>query len=153
MSNTVAFVIFLAISYGVAASGAVFSPGPWYETLAKPDWTPPDWVFPVVWTVLFFTIALSGWLVWRRVGIAGAPLAFTFYAVQLVLNGAWSWLFFGLRRPDLALIDVGLLWLAIVATILAFWVHHRWAALLLVPYLLWVSLASVLNYTIWRMNP
>jgi tryptophan-rich sensory protein len=134
----------------VASTGAIFKPGPWYETLAKPSWTPPDWAFPVVWSILYLFIAVAGWLVWRE---AGWSLPMALWVAQLLLNGAWSWLFFGLKRMDLAFIDVSLLWLSIAAFIIVAWPLSATAALLFLPYLVWVSVAAALNLTVWRMNP
>lgn len=106
-----------------------------------------------MWTVLYLTIALAGWLVWRQAGFAGAGLALAAYALQLVFNAAWTPLFFGLRRPDLGLVDIVLLWLSIVATIALFAPISVVAALLLVPYLAWVAFAGALNFALWRLNP
>lgn len=136
----------------VALTGALFPPGEWYERLAKPSWTPPNWVFGPVWTVLYVMIAVSGWLVWRESGFAGARTAFWIYGVQLVLNGLWSAIFFGMKRPGLAIIDVVALWLSIAATIVAFIPHSTLAAWLLAPYLAWVTLATALNISVWRLN-
>ncbi|MFN3549169.1 MAG: TspO/MBR family protein [Mesorhizobium sp.] len=143
-------LVFVVFCVATASTGAIFQPGAWYEALAKPSWTPPNWAFPVVWTALYIMIALAGWLVWRQVGFGGAIV---FWGLQLVLNGAWSWLFFGRRRMDLALIDVSLLWLSIAAFILLAWPVSVWAGLLFLPYLVWVSIAAMLNLTVWRMNP
>jgi tryptophan-rich sensory protein len=137
----------------VASSGAVFRPGAWYETLRKPWWRPPNWLFAPAWTVLYIMIAVSGWLVWRKAGLAGAALPLGLYAVQLLLNAAWSGFFFGLRRMDLALVDVGLLWLSILGLIALFSPIDSLAAWLLVPYLAWVSFAAFLNWTMLRLNP
>lgn len=141
---------FLAITFAAASFGAQFLPGPWYAALAKPAWTPPDWVFTPVWTVLYFLIAVSGCLVWEREWRIGLPLGL--WLVQLGLNAAWSWLFFGLERPELAAIDIIVLLTAILATAYAFARVSRPAALLLVPYALWVSYATALNVAIWRLN-
>ena len=143
---------FLVLVTAVASSGAFFKPGVWYETLAKPPWTPPDWLFPVAWTLLYLMIAVAGWLVWKQVGLAAAGVAFSFYFGQLALNAAWSWLFFGLHRIDLALVDVLALWLAIAGTIVTFHGVRPLAAWLLVPYLIWVTYAAALNFAVWRMN-
>jgi tryptophan-rich sensory protein len=142
--------IFVALCVATASTGAIFQPGDWYETLEKPSWTPPNWSFGVVWTVLYIMIAVAGWLVWRQ---AGASAAIVAWGAQLVLNAAWSWLFFGRRRMDLAMVDVVALWLSIAAFILFAWPVSPWAALLFVPYLVWVSIAAALNRTVWRMNP
>ncbi|HEY8506360.1 MAG TPA: TspO/MBR family protein [Gemmataceae bacterium] len=143
------------VCFGVAAlGGAVTYPavGDWYTSLAKPSWTPPGWVFGPVWTVLFACMAVAAWLVWRRAGWENARTALSLFALQLGLNLAWSFLFFGLHRPGAALADVVLLWLAIAATVRAFWRHSPAAGALLLPYLAWVSFAAALNFAIWRMN-
>jgi len=151
--SALGLVALLAICYGVAAVGAQFMPGAWYEQLAKPSWTPPSWIFGPVWTVLYGMMAVAAWLVWKRHGVAGARWVLLLFAVQLALNGLWSWLFFGQENPGAAMVDIGALWLAILATILAFWRLSRLAAALLVPYLMWVSFAAALNFAIWRLNP
>jgi benzodiazapine receptor len=125
----------------------------WYRKLRKPDWQPPDWLFGPAWTVIFALTATSATLAWdaaetpaERWRVVGL------FALNVVLNAAWSWIFFTRRRPDWALIEVALLWLSIVALILGIWSLSPTAALLLVPYLLWVSFASFLNATIVRLN-
>ena len=141
---------FFAASLAAASSGVVFKPDAWYRALRKPGWTPKPWVFPAVWTPLYIAIAVSGWLAWREGGLVSLP--FAFYAVQLVLNAGWSAVFFGLRRPDLALGELVLLWCSIAATIVGFAPLSAAAAWLLAPYLLWVTIAGVLNATVWRLN-
>ena len=146
-------VAFVGACFLAAATGAVFPPGDWYERLAKPSWRPPNWLFAPVWTVIYLTIAVSGWLVWRKYGFAGAALLpLAIYLLQLVLNAAWTPIFFGLRRPDLAFFEILMLWLSIVATIATFRSLNAAAAWLLLPYLAWVTFAAALNFTIWRMN-
>ena len=140
-------------SFGAAATGVIFRPGEWYRRLDKPRWRPPDWLFAPVWTLLYAIIALSGWLVWREQGFADSAVPLTAYAVQLVLNAGWTPIFFGLRRPGLAAIEIALLWVSIVATIFLFYPVSPSAAGLLVPYLVWVSFAAALNISIWRRNP
>lgn len=150
-----ALVGWLVLCYGAAAVGAQFLPGPWYAQLAKPAWTPPAWLFAPVWTVLYGMMAVAAWLIWREWrerGFGEAGPALLLFVVQLGLNSAWSGLFFGLRRPGLALVDIVALWVAIGITVIAFWRVRRAAALLLVPYLLWVTFAAALNFAIWRMN-
>lgn len=142
----------LLITAAAAAFGGQFMPGPWYADLAKPSWTPPGALFGPVWTLLYIMMAVAAWLVWRRRGTAGVGLALSLWVLQLVLNALWSWLFFGRQQIGLALVDIALLWLLIAATILAFRAVHRGAALLLVPYLAWVSFASALNWALWRLN-
>lgn len=135
-----------------ASMGAVFRPGVWYERLTKPSWRPPNWLFAPVWAVLYLTIAVSGWLVWQRSGFAGAALPLGIYGVQLVLNSAWTPIFFGLHWIGWAFLEIVLLWLAIVATITLFYFVHPGAAWLMLPYLAWVSFAAALNFAIWRLN-
>ncbi len=140
---------FLAAVIAVAASGASFKPGAWYESLNRPSWRPPNWLFGPAWAILYAMIAAAGWLVWRRVGF-GSALAV--YGVQLLLNAGWSAVFFGLHRPGLALGEITLLWFSIVATIAMFAPIDPLAAELLLPYLAWVTFAGALNRSIWRMN-
>ncbi len=143
------FVLILLVIV-TAASGAYYKPGEWYETLEKPSWTPPDWAFPVVWTTLYVMIVIAGWLVWRE---AGLGLAMILWFAQLVLNFLWSMLFFGRRRMDLAFVDAVALWVLVAAFIVAAWPISTWASVLFVPYLVWVTLAAVLNLSVWRLNP
>jgi translocator protein len=145
----------VALCFGAAAVGSVFtarSVGTWYVELAKPSWTPPSWVFGPAWTLLYLMMAVSAWIVWR----SGPPSAVAgplgLFLSQLAVNVAWSVLFFGLRSPLLGLIDIGVLWLLIVATMIAFFRVSAVAGGLLVPYLAWVSFASALNFAIWRLN-
>ena len=116
-SSLLMLFAFGGASFGAASTGAIFRPGEWYRRLDKPRWRPPDWLFAPVWTLLYAMIALSGWLVWREKGLADAAVPLTAYAVQLVLNAAWTPIFFGLRRPGLAAIEIAMLWASIVATI------------------------------------
>jgi benzodiazapine receptor len=146
------FVIALAATFAAAGVGATNLPGPWYEGLQKPDLSPPNWVFGPVWMVLYAMMGVAAGLVWRQAGLRRAGAALALYLVQLCLNAAWSWLFFGLHQPAWALADIVLLWLAIVATIGAFSQISGAAAWLMTPYLAWVSFASYLNFMFWRLN-
>ena len=143
---------FVAVCFLAAAISAKFPPGQWYGELVKPSWRPPNWLFAPAWTVLYLTIATAGWLVWREVGFAAAALPFVCYFVQLVLNAAWTPIFFGLRRPDLAFFEIVLLWLSVIATMVLFYPLHAGAAWLLLPYLAWVTFAGALNLAIWQLN-
>ncbi len=145
-----AAIIIIAVVVLAAASGAVFKPGPWYETLRKPSWTPPKWAFPVVWSVLYAAIAYAGWSVWT---LSGWSLPMMFWVVQILVNAAWSWLFFGRRRMDLALADIAVLWLSILGFIVTAWPVSTLAALLFIPYLAWVTTAAFLNRAVMRLNP
>lgn len=153
MNLSLSLLVFIALTAVTAMSGAVFRPGDWYAALNKPPWQPPNWLFAPVWMVLYAMIAVSGWLVWRSAGMESGAVALGVYAVQLVLNFCWSWIFFGRRRPDLALVEMVALWLSVLGTIVLFYPLHAGAAWLLLPYLLWVSFAMVLNFSIWRRNP
>ena len=143
---------FALVALLAASSGAAFKPDAWYREIRKPAWTPKDWVFPTVWTPLYVMIAASGWLVWREAGFAGAALPLLVWLAQLALNAGWSALFFGLKKPGLAFAEVLTLWFAVALNILLFWPISTTAALLLVPYLVWVTIASALNFQVWRMN-
>lgn len=142
-------VLFLIISAGAIVVGQFFPPGEWFESLNKPAINPPGWVFPVVWTPLYVMIAVAGWLIWKT---DAKSTAMKLWVVQMVLNVAWSMIFFGAHRPGLALIEIFVLWLAIGGTILAARRLSPLAAWLLVPYWLWVSFATVLNASFWWLN-
>lgn len=143
---------FVVLCLAVAALGGwvtVQAVAEWYPTLNKPSWTPPSWLFGPVWTVLYIMMAVAAWLVWKA---GQAKVALLLFGAQLLLNLAWSFLFFGARSPGLGLIDIVLLWLAIAATIFAFSLRSRLAAYLMVPYLCWVSFATALNAAIFVLN-
>lgn len=152
VGDLVSLAVFLFLCFAAATTGAVFKPGTWYDSLSKPSWTPPDWLFPVAWTVLYVMIAVSAWLVWRAAGLAGGLIPLAVWGVQLALNAAWSWLFFGLRRMDLAFVEVVGLWLSIAACIVLFAPISLTAAALMAPYLVWVSFAAALNLAVWQRN-
>lgn len=149
MTRYVGLLVFAALVLAAAYSGMSYLPGPFYEALQKPAWTPPDAAFPVVWTILYVLIALAGWIVWRAQGFG--PLLWL-WLLQLALNAAWSYLMFGQKQITPALIDMGALWLAILAFVIAAWPVRRSASLLFLPYFLWVTLAFALNFEIWRLN-
>jgi benzodiazapine receptor len=143
---------FVVMCFGVSVlGGRAVAPALaiWYPGLAKPAWTPPGWVFGPVWTLLYPLLAVAGWLAWREGRSRAGTLLFL---LQLLLNAAWPWLFFGSHRIDLALVCAAMMCLAIYATIRAFWPVNRGAALLLVPYFGWVGFATVLNAAIWVLN-
>jgi tryptophan-rich sensory protein len=146
---------FLGAVFLVAALGSLATAGEvgdWYAALEKPAWTPPGWVFGPVWTVLYLLIAVAGWLVWRRAGWRGAPVALGLFCLQLSLNGAWSPVFFGLHEIGWGLAIVAGLWVAVLATILAFWRVTALAGALLIPYQVWITFAAALNFALWRLN-
>ncbi len=150
--QTLALLGWLALTFAAATSAFFVSIDGWFETLNKPSWNPPSWLFGPVWTTLYAMMAVAAWLVWRHGGWKSQRVALGLFVLQWALNAAWTPLFFGMQRPDLALIDIVLLWLAITATIVAFWRVSTLASVLLLPYLAWVSFAAFLNFTIWRMN-
>lgn len=152
MEQALGFLGFCAAVTVVASAGAFFRPGEWYRELKKPAWCPPNWLFGPAWTVLYLTIAIAGWLLWINFGFAKAPWAFVLYFLQLLLNMLWSPLFFGLKRPDIAMAELALLWITIAMTIVAFWSLNERAAFLLVPYFAWVTYAGALNFALWRLN-
>lgn len=145
----------LAVTFAASAIGAAASieAQSFYGGLIQPSWAPPPSVFGPVWTILYAMMAISAWQVWRSGGISANRTAFVLFFVQLALNAVWSWLFFAWSYGALAFAEVVLLWVFIAATLIAFWRVSRLAGLLLVPYLLWVSFASALNYSLWQLNP
>jgi len=142
----------LSLSFAVAAFGSQFEPGVWYSLLNKPSWTPPGWIFPPVWTFLYIAMAVAAWLVWLQRGWRGNRLALVINTSQLVLNAAWSWLFFGQQQIGLAALDIVILFLLLLVVLALFWKQRRAAGLLILPYALWVGFATALNLQIWRMN-
>jgi translocator protein len=148
-------LLFLLACAVVAAIGAVFTAtamNGWYQSLKRPEWSPPDAVFGPVWTILYTFIGASAWLVWRARDWHVVRSALAVWGLQLCLNLLWTVLFFGLQSPGLAFGGVVVLWVAIAATIIVFWPVSRIAAVMLVPYLGWVSFAAALNYSIWMLN-
>lgn len=150
MSEIVSVLPFIVAVIAVASSGAVFMPGEWYRSLNKPSWTPPSWLFAPAWSLLYLMIAIAGWLVWRS---AGVGLALGVWALNLLLNGAWSWLMFGRRQIGVALVDAMGMWLTIILFMVLAWPVSTGASLLFAPYLAWVSFAAALNASILMRNP
>ena len=151
----IGFVAWLAVSFIAAAIGATASiqAGSFYMQLVRPEWAPPPGLFGPVWTTLYALMGIAAWLIWRVGGFHAARTALTLFLVQLAVNALWSWLFFGWHLGALAIADIVLLWVLIVATLVAFWRIKPLAGALLIPYLLWVSFASMLNYSVWQLNP
>lgn len=150
--DVLGLVGFVVMCFGVSVlGGRAVAPALaiWYPGLVKPSWTPPSWVFGPVWTLLYPLVAVAGWLAWRE---GRSRVGTLLFLLQLSLNAAWPWIFFGERRIDLALLCVALLWLAILGTIRAFWRVSRGAAVLLLPYFGWVGFATALNAAIWFLN-
>lgn len=142
----------IALPLLLGAVGGLATDSGWYVELHRPSFAPPGWVFGPVWTVLYGSMGTAAWWVWRAAGWPRARHALGWYAAQLLLNALWSPIFFGLRAMGWALIDIGLMGVAIVGTLVAFYRIERRAGLLLVPYLLWVAFAAVLNWSLWTLN-
>lgn len=147
-------VLIAAVAATLVASigGALTDLGPWYLALEKPTWQPPDWAFPVAWTLIFTLTAAAGVLTWRGAAPSARPKVVALYAVNAVLNILWSGLFFTLQRPDWALLESILLIASVLVLIFLAWRPSRLAALLLTPYAVWVSVAIALNAEVVRLN-
>ena len=153
MRTALAWLGWVLLSFAPSLTAIWAPPGAWYDALAKPTWTPPDWVFPVVWTTLYAMMGTAAWLVWRASRTeGGGAYPLTLFLIQLVLNAAWTPFFFAAHELLVALIVILALWIAIAMTISAFRKVSKLAAVLLVPYLAWVTLATALNHAIWRLN-
>ncbi len=155
MAEAIAQVVgFLLVCMAAGAVASSFPPRAreWYAALKKPPWTPPDRAFGPVWAILYLVMGFSAWLVWRHAGWEGAPAALLLFFVQLVFNVLWAALFFGMRSPAAALVEISVLWVMIAATAAAFWPVSPAAALMLVPYLAWISFLAALTLSVWRMN-
>lgn len=152
--NWISLVIFIVVCLGIGGLGAMATTPEidgWYRTIEKPTWNPPDWIFGPVWTTLYILMAIAGWRVWTMSNTK-RTLPMSLFAIQLLLNLAWSFIFFAKHQPGWAFVEIIVLWLAITATMLTFFQRSKLAGALLIPYWAWVSFASVLNFTIWRMN-
>jgi len=146
----ICFAIFLAACFAAGSTGGLFSPGEWYARLRKPWWTPPNWLFPVAWTILYVCMAAAG----ARVAVSpGNGIAMAFWALQIALNGLWTPVFFGLKKMRLGLIVLSGLWMSVAASVVALWHVDMFAWLLFLPYLAWVSVAGALNASVLRLNP
>ncbi len=157
LSKIFGLIFWIGICYLVAWLGAQVSPGiapaDWYNSLNKPSWNPPSWVFGPVWTTLYTLMGIAAWLVWKKFGFKYAKPALSVFLIQLVLNGLWSQLFFGLKSPGWAFLEIFFLLATILLTTFLFSKKVKAAAWLMVPYILWVAFATVLNGTIWWINP
>jgi tryptophan-rich sensory protein len=149
ISQLIMFVL-IAFLPVIGAVGA--PPGEWYKSLVKPSLNPPSWVFGPVWTLLYALMGISMWLVWNKSAGKTRTRAFIIFLCQLIFNGLWSWLFFNKQRPDIAFIDLVALWATILAMIIYFKRIDKKAALIQIPYILWVSFAGYLNLALWQLN-
>lgn len=154
-SQALGLLVWLLVAFAAAVVGgfASGSASEFYRDLVRPSWAPPDWLFGPVWSVLYTLMGVAAWLVWRARGFNGARKALLVFVVQLAANALWTWLFFVWRQGWLAFAEILLLLALILATIALFWRVSRLAAVFLFPYLLWVSFASALTLSTWRLNP
>lgn len=148
-------LVWLLVSFAAAALGGIASAdaASFYRQLSRPAWAPPASLFGPVWSVLYLLQGVAAWLVWRVGGFRGAPVALSLFLVQLAANALWTWLFFAWREGALAFGEILVLWALVGATLVAFWRIRVLAGVLLLPYLLWVSFAAALTYSIWQRNP
>lgn len=142
----------LALCFAASASVVFVSIDGWYEGIQKPSWNPPSWLFGPVWSALYGMMGVAAWLVWKKGGWREQKRVLGVFLLQLALNALWTPLFFGMHWIGLAFAEIILLWLAIATTLIAFMRVRKDAGALFVPYLLWVSFAAVLNFTLWRLN-
>jgi len=152
IGHPLALIGWLVLTFLASATGVFVSTGGWYAGLVKPSWNPPGWAFGPVWTLLYTMMAVAAWLVWREGGWKAQRRALGLYSAQWALNALWTPIFFGLHQPGWAFVEILVLDLALAATVIAFWHVKRSAGLLLAPYGLWVTFATALNFTIWRLN-
>jgi tryptophan-rich sensory protein len=147
------FLVYFAACAVAGATGAIFRPGEWYDSLRKPDWTPPNWLFPVAWSTLYVLMSLSAA---RIAGMTAsnelANFAIGLWALQIAVNMLWTPIFFGLRRLGDGMIVLALLWLVVAATCVAFWRIDWVSGLMFAPYVVWVTVAGALNFSVWRLN-
>jgi len=155
--NFVKLIVSIVVCFAVAFIGSLFTTpniSTWYAQLIKPPFTPPSWLFAPAWTALYLLMAVSAYLIWMKgLGNKEVRIALGAFLVQLILNGLWSVLFFGLRSPLLGAIEIVVLWAAILLTIVYFFRISKTAGWLLVPYILWVTFAAVLNFSVFILNP
>jgi benzodiazapine receptor len=155
MGSIVALAFWLVLCLGIAWIGSLLTRPAipdWYATLTKPTWTPPNWVFAPAWTTLYILMAVAAWLVWEQKVTTAIVLPLAAFLVQLLLNIAWSALFFRFHLPGAAMVEIIVLWFSILVTLILFWRVSSAAGWLLVPYLIWVAYATSLNIAIWRLN-
>lgn len=153
IADWLALIPYVVACMAAASTGMIFQPREWYRKLDRPPWTPPDWAFGAVWSVLYCLIAWAAWRVGLRAEAGAAALPLGLFACQITLNTLWSPIFFGLRRPDAAVPVVVLLWISVAAMMLSYFAVDFWAGLAMIPYLVWVTIASALNISVWRRNP
>jgi translocator protein len=155
VDDWIALIVSIIIAFGAAAIGGLSttkSIPTWYRTLRKPWFNPPDWAFGPVWTILYLLMAVAAWLVWSENAVAPVLLPLAFYGIQLALNTLWSYIFFARKEIDKAFVEIIALWIMILITTVLFWNVSQLAGVLMIPYISWVSIASALNYRVWKLN-
>lgn len=148
--DLILFAMFLAACFGAGATGALFPTGDWYKSLTKPDWVPPNWVFPVAWTTIYVLMSFAGA---RLAVLDGNAYAMAFWAMQIAFNTLWTPVFFGLRHWRASLITMACLWLSVLGCTITAFTLDLWAGLAFLPYLAWVCVAAALNLSVVRLNP
>jgi translocator protein len=156
MNNTAKLILAIAIPLAVGFTSGFFTitgVGSWYQTIQRPSWNPPGWIFGPVWTTLYIMMGIALYLIWKaEVSTSLKNYAILLFTLQLVFNFFWSFIFFNQQQPGWAFAEIVALWVLILFTIFAFAKINNLAAWLLVPYISWVSFAAILNYTIWKLN-
>jgi benzodiazapine receptor len=152
MIKSLSLLLFVLLSFSAGWFGSQFKPGAWYNSLAKPIWTPPALAFPIAWTILYALMGTSAWLVWQKRADKEIGWALSAFLLQLIFNAAWSWIFFGRHAIGAALLEIAALWMLIAVTMVLSWRISPAAGWFLAPYLLWVSFAVALNGAIWFRN-
>lgn len=156
MNNTIKLIVSIAIPLIVGGTSGFFTVTgveSWYQTIQKPSWNPPNWIFGPVWTTLYVMMGIALFIIWKSDAAENLKRnALIVFGIQLILNFFWSFIFFNQQSPGWAFAEIAVLWLAIFATIILFAKINKTAAWLLVPYISWVSFAAILNYTIWKLN-
>lgn len=156
MNNAAKLIISIVIPVAIGATAGFFTAtgvDSWYQTINKPTWNPPNWIFAPVWTTLYVMMGIALFLVWKSdTSESLKKTAITLFGIQLVLNFFWSFIFFNQHQPGWALVEIIVMWASILLTIFSFANVSKTAAWLLVPYISWVSFATILNYTIWQLN-
>ena len=148
--NFTLFALFIITCFGAGATGGLFPPGAWYQSLHKPSWTPPNWLFPIMWTSIYVLMSFAA----ARVAMqAGSGYAMAFWAAQIAFNTLWTPMFFGLRRLKGALVVMALLWLSVFGCVITHWQLDTWAGIAFLPYIAWVTVAGILNYYVATLNP
>ena len=156
MSNILKLIVSISIPLLIGFTSGFFTitgVGSWYQTIQKPSWNPPGWVFGPVWTTLYVMMGIALFLIWKSSANKDVKqTAILLFSIQLILNFFWSFIFFNQQQPGWALVEIIILWSAILITIFSFSKINNTASWLLVPYISWVSFATILNYTIWKLN-